>query len=269
MNQANLDHLRHWIKERQAIYDKRAAGQPPPWTTDPILANYRFTNVHREDDKVTKWIALYWRNIWLGHRSFTAGLVLARMLNNPDCLKEIGYPDPWDAEYLKGAIKKRRATGLKILNAAYLITTCGVSMDKVDYIVRVANDVFTAGMEPKGGQTLASFHSELMSIKGLGQFLAAQVVADAKNTPGCNLETAPDWWTWAAPGPGSRRGLEAVLGRPVPLGHFLGEASALKKLVPEAEGLCMQDFQNCLCEISKYLKAVHGIGTPKQRYLAG
>jgi hypothetical protein len=142
-------------------------------------------------------------------------------------------------------------------------------MDKADYIVRVANDAYMDELDPKNHVSLEGFHQALMTVKGLGQFLAAQVVADAKNTPGCPLETAPDWWTWAAPGPGSRRGLEAVLGRPVPLGRFLGEATALKKLVPEAEGLCMQNFQNCLCEISKYLKAVHGTGKPKQRYIAG
>jgi hypothetical protein len=43
-------------RERESIRRKRLAGEPPPWTDDPILRTWRFTNVHRENDKTTLWL---------------------------------------------------------------------------------------------------------------------------------------------------------------------------------------------------------------------
>lgn len=266
---SNVEHLRFWISERERIYKARQLKQSPPWTDDPILASYRFCNVRREHDKVTQWIAEFWREGKATQRSFVAALVLARMLNNPECLKELGYPGFWDSPDLEERLKARRARGAKILNAAYVITTCGERMDKIDYIMRVCTNVYYHDFEARAGEKLSSFHARLMGIRGLGQFLAAQVVADMKNTQGCSLTSAPDWWSWAAPGPGSLKGLAMVLGvSKISPSQFLQRATELKSQIPEANCLCMQDFQNCLCEISKYLRAYNGSGKPKQRYFA-
>jgi len=40
--------------ERDSIRFKREAGEPPPWTRDPVFQRGRFLNVFREDDKGTK-----------------------------------------------------------------------------------------------------------------------------------------------------------------------------------------------------------------------
>lgn len=42
--------------ERQAIYFRRLAGQSGPWTTDPILSAYRFTNAYRAADRVSQFL---------------------------------------------------------------------------------------------------------------------------------------------------------------------------------------------------------------------
>lgn len=261
--------MAHWITEREAIRVKKEAGAAPPWTSDPILANYRFCNVCREDDKVTKWIAANWRIPFQESKNLTAAMVLARLLNNPECLAEVGFPALWNNMDIRERIKARRDRGLKILNPAYVVTTCGVSMDKVDYIVDLATKVFSSGLSPTMGDTLQYFHSKLMEFKGLGTFLAAQVVADLKYVE--PLRSALDWQTWAAVGPGSLRGLRAVTGIPdLPEGHFLRVAQKVYAQVFEITQtpLHMQDFQNVCCEFSKYWKAHTGQGTPKQRYHA-
>lgn len=42
--------------ERQAIFERRQAGQPAPWTNDPILAHYKFCNVFRATDRVSQFL---------------------------------------------------------------------------------------------------------------------------------------------------------------------------------------------------------------------
>ena len=267
--QERIELMAHWITEREAIRVKKEAGATPPWTSDPILANYRFCNVRREDDKVTKWISANWRTPFQESKNLTAAMVLSRLLNNPECLAEIGFPALWNNVEIRERIKARRGRGLKILNPAYVVTTCGVSMDKVDYIVDLATKVFSSGLAPVMGDTLEYFHSKLMEFKGLGTFLAAQVVADLKYVE--PLQSALDWQTWAAVGPGSLRGLRAVTGVPdLPERMFLPTAAKVYAQVFEITQtpLHMQDFQNCLCEFSKYWKAHSGQGTPKQRYHA-
>src|SRR6266851_1295327 len=42
--------------ERQRIFFERLAGAPPPWTGDPILARYKFTNAYRASDRVSQYL---------------------------------------------------------------------------------------------------------------------------------------------------------------------------------------------------------------------
>ena len=54
-----LETLIHWITQREGVRTMREAGELPPWTADPIIAEWRFCNVNRCDDKETKWIFQY------------------------------------------------------------------------------------------------------------------------------------------------------------------------------------------------------------------
>ncbi len=42
--------------ERQEIFFKRVARLPPPWTSDPVMLSYRFTNVYRASDRVSQYL---------------------------------------------------------------------------------------------------------------------------------------------------------------------------------------------------------------------
>jgi hypothetical protein len=107
---------------------------------------------------------------------------------------------------------------------------------------------------------------------GLGTFMAAQIVADLKYTP--LLMNTIDWYEWAAPGPGSMRGLNMVMDfEPTsnwPPGEWLKALQSLNEQVtPVLEQLGIdklhnQDLQNCLCEFSKYEKTRLGMGRPRQ-----
>ena len=42
--------------ERQAMFFRRVAGEPGPWTGDEILARHRFTNAYRASDRVSQYL---------------------------------------------------------------------------------------------------------------------------------------------------------------------------------------------------------------------
>lgn len=281
---ATPENLVYWIYERESVRKHKEAGEPKPWSQDPIFQTTYFTNVRREDDKVTRFVRAWTEGC--DRKFLTPLLTLARMFNLPSHLqelpdwKEYGQYEFW-APRAKEATLTHRARGNKLFNGAYLITTCGVKMDKVDYVYKVADDVdelIASGAKiglatPQIGDSFMSLskaHHQLTRVNGLGSFLAAQIIADLKNTYNHPLEHAVDWWTWCAPGPGSLRGIRCIEGfENTSEGQFLGAASNLYAQCRLGEGglprISMQDFQNCLCEFSKYVRVKQG-GRSKRKY---
>ncbi len=115
-----------------------------------------------------------------------------------------------------------------------------------------------------------------MGYRDMGSFMAAQVVADAKYDTRSPLNKAEDFGTWAASGPGSRRGLNRVLGRdydtPWKEGDWRTEFA--KVLGPFNQqlrqhgltSLTGQDAQSAYCEYDKYERVRLGEGRPRSLY---
>lgn len=83
--------------------------------------------------------------------------------------------------------------------------------------------------------------------------MAAQFVADLKRT--WLLGNARDVMTFCAPGPGSQRGLNILLGTPNKewkQPDFQEEVNKLRDRIPLI--IDAQNVQNCLCEFSKYMR---------------
>lgn len=268
------DDVVFWITEREAMRQRREMSEPYPYSTNAIMAHTRFTNVRREDDKVTKYLAnSWWRNGWTD--SAPVKMTLARMVNYIPTLQEIldevvkGRPLLDAAEEV---LWERADAGEKVWSSAYTITTCGRAMGKEEYVVwHVCAAVAALGPLPQAVQTLDQAHKWLMQVDGLGSFLAAQVVADLKNTPGSPLLNAPDWHTWSAPGPGSLKGLSWFYGRKVtPSTYRQDIATAWACIKPQLpvklRDLHMQDVQNVFCEVSKYARLLEGTGHARNKY---
>ena len=101
---------------------------------------------------------------------------------------------------------------------AHVITTHGIPMGKAAYLCHNVLGGLQACMAPPGTAAAVlgsnpkphcgTAYTALQSLEGLGSFLAAQVVADLKNTVGYPLYYALDKATFVAHGPGSIRGLQ-------------------------------------------------------------
>ena len=271
----NVDTLVYWIREREQIRVRKERGDPAPWTDDEILRTGRFCNVRREDDRVTRWIAEHWRAPHADDPDLWFAMVVARLVNKWETLAELGYPVPWDPAHFRDVM----AALEKPYGAGYTITAGRGYPSKPAF---QAAEIFgplweaRASIRPRPGDTLEGFSARLAGFKYLGTFYRGQIIADLKYVE--PLRSAPDWATFAEPGPGSKPGLNLVLGRPpgapwtdsewrIELGRLRNE------IAPDLERLGLgdlhaQDLQNCQCEIFKYLRARSGERAVRRKYRA-
>lgn len=278
LRELRVGDLCKFIEARHAIYVRRQRGEPKPWTNDGILQNYRFCNVYRELDKETQWIAQNWREPNRDDPDLWFAMLVARVVNWSPALEELDYPVPWSPARFARVLNERSERGDKVWTGAYMITTHKFPMPKIEYYAeRVLDPAWRRreDLRPARSQSLNSYHPRLMMIHGISSFLAGQVVADLKYAP--VLANSPDWWTWSAPGIGSLRGMNRVLGRdlrarisPVEFKQVMDELylRVNDRLVPRGMSkLHAQDLQNCLCEFDKYERVRLGQGVPRNRYL--
>ena len=268
------DPLLEFMEARHEIYLARANGLPAPWTDDPILRTYSFTNVYRELDRTTIWIKDHWRR---PDPDLFFAMAVARYVNLPATLEELTYPVPWNPDQFLQVLNDRRVLRLPMQGHAYMIKPDRAGGTTAQFLAnRVLGPMWEkrATLRPQAGDTLQTFHARLIECYSVGSFMAGQIIADTKHADP-NLMLVPDWFTWCCPGPGSQKGLSLLHDLPLQKAWspsaFLEEVNNIQLYligrwpypVPDA-----QDVQNCLCEYSKYHLAQLGIKRPKRLYPA-
>jgi len=292
-----------------------AARPSGPLTRDENLKRYRYCNVFRELDRVTQWIQ---RNIqvpFADHPDLWMMLAIARYINWPPTLQWLmnrgevkcdfnawpnnegqGLPHfAFSPEALGNALDHWSATGAKVYTGAYMIRAESnqkaewYSWTKQQYIARIVLGRLWAdregwerhlrGVNHDDGQPALQGVWERFQQPhyiGWGPFMAYQVVVDMRHSR--YLRDAPDINTWAALGPGSRRGLNRLSGRPVD--YPLKQAQGLEEMLtlwgeqdrwraPWVPRIELSDIQNALCETDKHLRVKLGEGRPRSMYVPG
>lgn len=273
-----VDELVTFIVARHDIYLARSKGKPKPWTKDPILQRYKFCNMYRELDTVTEWVSRHYRTPLHGNPDLWFGMAVARWVNWPATLYEIGLPVPWNKKKFLKVMRDRQRRREKVWTGAYMIGTQGHAMDKALFIAEgVLEPLWEQRkyLRPRSDDTLETFAQRIISVKNQGRFMVGQIVADAKYEPDSILRNAADWNTFAVSGPGSRRGLNRVVGRDKNLhwreadwhANLMELRTAVNAKLPKhMERLHAQDLQNCLCEFDKYERVRLGEGRPRSLY---
>lgn len=276
-----IPEFKKFVKERFHIAIKRQNDLPKPWSKDPIFQQYRFCNVFREWDSVTQWIAREWREPHGDDRDLWFSMVVARLVNWPETLEYIGYQNPWNPLRFRRRmlqLLEDEAPLRKVYTGAYMVRSD--KMPKHEYLANILTEMWEdrALIRPCVEEPLEAFYARLISYRGMGSFMAAQVVADMKYAP--IFQGAEDWWTFAASGPGSRRGLNRLVGVEVEdtwteenwrrtlasLHQKIGRQLVFNKVPYPFHA---QDLQNCLCEFDKYERVRLGQGRPRSNFNGG
>jgi DNA polymerase-1 len=268
-----VDDLLYWIEKREKIRMRKEAGAPEPYTENEILRTGRFCNVRREDDRTTRWITEYWRTPHADDPDLFLAMTIARLVNKAETLDALGYPLPWDPERFLSVMAECDTP----YGPAYTITVKkGYPSKPAFQVAEIFGPLWEARafIRPRAGDTLERFSTRLSDFKYLGSFYRGQIIADLKYVE--PLRSAPDWVTFAEPGPGSKPGLNLVLGRPADApwtdNEWRGELRWLRdEIAPDLErlglgDLHMQDLQNCCCEINKFLRARSGERSVRRKY---
>jgi len=272
----NLDVFFYWIGEREKIRRAKEAGEPKPWTEDPILQKYRFCNVRRMDDRVSRWLFDRWYEPEFDCSNMLTACTIARLLNLPESLEAIGFPRQWKPHRVEKILEERKKQGCKTFNSAYIITGC-FGGSKIHQVVWwITQPIHKDRHKIVDRTSMRATWQNLLAYPGIKSFLAGQIVADLRWA--INHEWK-DQYTWAPLGPGSRRGMNRLLERPKSRGmgqeEFDGYFGSLIEEGKDRDGWVLAetmermeaiDWQNCLCEFDKYMRALTGQGKPKQKY---
>jgi hypothetical protein len=219
-----------FARERHAIYLRRRAGRPRPWTEDAILNTYSITNVYRELDKTTVWyrqnvrerydntplvllatVVFRWFNtmrtgetLFCQPSMLTGKTPFEEFAATGDTAPMLAALSKQEPPYVTGAYMIRSPDGMEkmpgILHCIERFNRTGGVQAMADYLA--AN---------RGTATLKATWEWLKEFYGQGPFIAYEVITDLRHT--YLLNQAPDIMTWANPGPGALRGANLLLGR--------------------------------------------------------
>lgn len=276
-----VDRYFETARERYRIRLRREAGQPAPWTDDPVLREYRFCNVFREDDKTTAWFRDNVRLPLLGappRRQILATVAFRtfNLIETGQRILPILLGKGWDTPRVLKAMEGAR----QIVTGAYMVHT-PYGMKKLEGCCWVM-DQFIQGSYanqllrlPPSRHTLQAAHAIIQEAPCHGHFTAYEIVTDLSHSV---LRGAPDVLTWANPGPGAQRGLALVTGRAFGRGvtdrdDMLFVMRELLRLSRPGSGYwpeewpswTMREVEHWLCEFAKYESARRG-GHMKRRY---
>lgn len=278
-----MDDFLNFVTERHRIWEKRQAGEPGPWTDDPILASRKFTNVFRILDPGTQFIMT---DLWdpsLSDRDQLMRLFLYRHTGRVETWEYLAlmlgeYPTVEALEDVRAAWKEYRGASTvtirgkegatkvvfqrSLFTGAYLVfpqsDTPGT--DKLDSIINLAQRLFTQGSPDDVMPAWMKARSQrdrfqvLRSNKGVGDFMAMQILTDWGYLGDVDHEDE-----FLIPGPGSIKGAKAIAPNQ-------SVADTVKEVLHQVRGVAesprlgyrqpslMDVGSNLLCEWSKYVR---------------
>lgn len=287
----HLKMFREFVIDRYRIHVlKDVEGQPAPWTDNPILREFKFTNVRREHDKTTKHLlALLEANKDAPYNDKLMNIIMYRLFNKMETIDLIGWVR-W-SRFDEGTIRAKLQSapeGFVYFTNAFYTTGMRQGMNrqypeeefKPINVPKVLNrDKIKLVKAIKAARTPMGVMDALKQIDGVGDFLGYQMFVDFTYLP----EFPWSENEFVVSGPGCERGLsELFIDRDgLTFDELLfwlrdncpftqEELDELMVDLPEYDRkMNIMSLENCMCELSKYIRAKEGTGRPKNKYRGG
>jgi len=264
--------------ERQHVFNRRVAGQPAPWTTDPLLQRHRFTNAYRASDRVSQYLirhVIYRPDLPTTPREVVFRILLFKLFNRIDTWefleREFGLItfEQFQFDSFAERLTLAHGQGRKLYSAAYIMPSTGSLGERVKHRghLRLIDRLMCDAIDVKVAEapSLEAVFRLLLSYPTLGGCLAFQLAIDL------NYSEVTDFseMDFVVVGPGAADGLRKCFAN---FGDY-SEADVIRWVTdrqetdPEKLGLRFPglygrplqliDVQNLFCEVSKYARVAH------------
>lgn len=264
--------------ERQEIFFARAFGEPPPWTNDPILAEFKFTNAYRAADRVSQYLirnVIYRCDLPDSIEEVFFRTILFKLFNKVETwelLESECGPVTWSAynfkQYSK-VLSKAMSDARRIYSAAYIMPsarTFGHTRKHSNHLA-LLEKMMCDGLPRKvaGAPRMQDGFKLLVDYPSVGNFLAYQFITDINYSE----ITAFSEREFVVPGPGALDGIKKCFVdtgglTPAELIGFMeqrqeAEFGRLGVTFRSLWGRPLQlvDCQNLFCEVGKYARRSH------------
>jgi hypothetical protein len=263
--------------ERLAMFYRRYSDPRGPWTSDPILKTYRFTNAYRAADRVSQYLI---REVQTrsdrpqAPREVFFRTMLFKIFNRIDtweALEERLGPILWrgmDLAKVDRALEDFRQQGQKIYSAAYIMPSPAFGHPRkhsnhLALLARMMEDRVPERV--RQAPSLRSVYDLILTYPGIGPFLAFQYTIDLNYSLIMDFEESE----FVIAGPGALDGISKCFADTGGLSaedtiYWItdrqeAEFRRLGLSFPGLFGRRLQpiDCQNLFCEISKYARVAH------------
>lgn len=269
----------HFAAKRQDIFFNRLLNISPPWTDDPILLEYKFTNSYRASDRVSQYLirnVIYRDDLSNDDTEVLFRIILFKLFNKIETWELLesklgaitysGYKFEHYDEILKQAISSKS----RIYSAAYIMPPGGVTfgyrakhqnhLKLIEMMMkdRLAEKLAKMKKMQKGFELLRSYPT-------IGDFLAYQFITDINYSEITNFSEME----FVIPGPGAKDGLKKCFKdsaglNPAELIRLMAdnqeaefERLGIKFQSLWGRRLQLIDCQNLFCETDKYARVAH------------
>lgn len=263
--------------ERHAVFLARLRGNTEPWTADPILRSFKFTNTFRANDRVSQFLIETvigedkrdWADTFFRIMVFKIFNKIETWHTLMQAFEEVSWTTYSFSHYdevLRSAMARKQA----IFSAAYIMPSGGKDSEypnKHQVFLRLLERMI-ADAVPERIQDCRRMHSAfevLRAVPLIGDFLAYQYITDLNYSHHLAFSEGE----FVIPGPGAKDGIEkcftdrgglteADLIRAVQ-DRQVEECERLAISCPSLWGRPLQliDCQNVFCEVSKYARVAH------------